>query len=68
MTAPAKTAKAVPAKATPAAAGAADEGPEGLSGLDWVVIVAATLALVLLTVWLVQGQPMPKRPERDSDK
>lgn len=34
---------------------------DGLSALDWVVIVAATLALVLLTVWLVQGQPPLRR-------
>lgn len=31
----------------------------GLSGLDWLVIVAATVALVVLCVWMVQGQPMP---------
>jgi len=34
-----------------------DEGPAGLTGLDWAVIVASTLALGVLLAWLVQGQP-----------
>jgi len=34
-----------------------DDAPAGLSGLDWLVIVAATVALIVLVVWLVQGGP-----------
>lgn len=36
-----------------------------LSALDWTVIAAATVALVVLVVWLVQGQPMPGRPSAE---
>lgn len=42
-----------------------DQASSGLSGLDWAVIVAATVGLVVLVVWLVQGQPLPGRPARD---
>ncbi len=45
-------APAAPAEAEPAG---------GLTQLDWVVIVAATVALVLAVVWLVQGAPLPRR-------
>lgn len=40
----------------------------GLSSLDWLVIVAATLALIVLVVWLVQGQPIPGRPAPDDNQ
>lgn len=32
----------------------------GLTALDWAVIVAAGVCLVVLTVWMIQGQPIPK--------
>lgn len=32
---------------------------EGLTPLDWVVIVAATVAFVLLAVWMYQGRKQP---------
>lgn len=38
-------------------AATAESTPAGLSGLDWLVIVAATVSLVVLAVWLFQGQP-----------
>lgn len=45
------------------------EASSGLSGLDWLVIVAAVVALAVLVVWLVQGQPLPgRRAKDDTDK
>lgn len=34
----------------------------GLTPLDWVVIVAATAAFVLLAVWAYQGRKQPPGP------
>jgi len=44
------------------------EAPAGLTALDWLVIVAATVGLVVLVVWLVQGQPgLPGRPDESAE-
>lgn len=32
-----------------------------LTGLDWLVIAAATVGLVVLVTWLVQGGQLPGR-------
>jgi hypothetical protein len=42
----------------------ADEGGR-LTGLDWVVIVAAAVSLVVLITWMVQGQPGLPQPKTD---
>lgn len=34
----------------------------GLTPLDWLVIVAATAAFVLLAVWAYQGRKQPPSP------
>lgn len=43
-------------------AGEIESVETGLTPLDWVVIVAATVAFVLLAVWVYQGHRQPPQP------
>ncbi len=36
-----------------------EEKSSGLNALDWIVIVAAAVSLVIAITWLVQGAPLP---------
>jgi hypothetical protein len=34
-----------------------------LTGLDWLVVAAATVSLAVLITWMVQGRPRPNRSQ-----
>jgi hypothetical protein len=38
-----------------------------LTGLDWLVILAATVSLGVLVTWMVQGQPLPNRKTESAE-
>ena len=40
--------------------------PSKLSALDWVVIIAATVSLVVLLTWLVQGRTPQTKSEPET--
>lgn len=48
-----------------AAEATAETEDAGLSSLDWLVIMAATVAVTLTLMWLIQGPPKVTEPTPD---